>query len=112
MIPYILGATVEGRKQLRVHPGAQLSWIDYVFIENDGDLRGWSLSNPVLDDLLDLLVYCHRPDTGGRLPTPPLRWHNYLRENAIANWASTAVPGNRIQAAQSDARTDSGPSNA
>jgi len=41
-----------------------------------------------------------------------LRGHNYLRENAIANWASTAEPGNRIQAARSDARTDPRPSNA
>jgi len=41
-----------------------------------------------------------------------LRGHNYLRENAIANWATTAAPGNRIQAARSDARTDPGPSNA
>jgi hypothetical protein len=112
MIRYILGATGEGRQQLRLHPGAQLSYIDYVFIENDEDVRAWLLSNPVLDDPLDLLVYCHRPETRGRLPTPPLRGHNYLRENAIANWASTAAPGNRIQAARSDARTDPGPSNA
>jgi len=41
-----------------------------------------------------------------------LKGHNYLRENAIANWASTAAPGNRIQAARSDVRTDPGPSNA
>jgi len=61
---------------------------------------------------LDLLVYCHRRETRGRLPTPPLRGHNYLRANAIANWASTATPGNRIQTAQSDVRTDPGPSNA
>ena len=38
--------------------------------------------------------------------------HIYLRENAITNWASTAAPGNRIQAAQSEAKTDTGPSNA
>ena len=46
------------------------------------------------------------------MPTPPLRGHNYLRENAIANWASTAEPANRILAARSDARMDPGPSNA
>jgi len=85
IIRYILGATGEGRQQLRLHPGAQLSYIDYVFIENDEDVRACVLSNPVLDDPLDLLVYCHRPETRGRLPTPPLRGHNYLRENAIAN---------------------------
>ena len=112
MIRYRLGATGEGWQQLRLHPGAHFSYIDYVFIENDEDVRPWLLSNPVLDNLLDLLVYCHRPQTQGRLPTPPLLGHNYLRENAIANWASTAAPGNRIQAAQSDARTDPGPSNA
>jgi len=112
MIRYILGATGEGQQQLRGHPGAQLSYIDYVFIQNDEDVRAWLLSNPVLDDPLDLLVYCHRPETRGRLTTPPLSGHNYLRQNAIPNWASTAAPGNRIQAARSDARTDPGPSNA
>jgi len=112
MIRYILGATGEGRQQLRLHPGAQLSYIDYVFIENHEDVRAWLLSNAVLDDPLDLLVYCHRPETRGRLPTPPLRGHSYLCANAIPNWASTAGPGNRIQAARSDARTDPRPSNA
>jgi len=112
MIRYILGATGQGRQQLRLHPGAQFSYIDYVFIENEYDVRPWLLSNPVLDDPLDLLVYCHPLETRGRLPTPPLRGHNYLRENAIANWASTAAPGNRMQAARSDTRTDPGPSNA
>jgi len=112
MIRYILGATGEGRQQLRLHPGAQLSYMDYVFIETDEDVRAWLLSNPVLDDPLDLLVYCHRPETRGRLPTTPLRGHNYLRENAIANLASNAAPGNPILAARSDARTDPEPSNA
>jgi len=82
---YILGATGEGRQQLHLHPCAQLSYIDYVFIENDEDVRAWLLLNPVLNDPLDLLVYYHRPETRGRLPTPPLRGHNYLRKNAIAN---------------------------
>ena len=112
MIRYIPGATGEGWQQLHVHPGTQLSYIDYVVIKNDEDVRAWLLSNPVLEDLLDRLVYCHRPETRGRLPTPPLRGHNYLGENAITNWTSTAAPGNRIQAARSDTRTDPGPFNA
>jgi len=112
MIGYILSATGEGRQQLHLHPAAQLCDIDYVFIENDEDVRAWLLWNRVLDDPLDLLVYCHRPETRGRLPTPPLRGPNYLRENAIANWASTTAPGHRIQAARAAARTDPGPSNA
>ena len=110
MIRYILGRTGEGGQQLRLHPGAELSYIDYVFIENDEEVRDWLRSNPVLHDPLDLLVYCYRPETRGRFPTPPLRGHNYLRKNAITNWASTAALGNRIQAARSDARTDPGPS--
>jgi len=39
MIGYMLGATGEGRQQLRLHPGPQLSYIDYVFIENDAEVR-------------------------------------------------------------------------
>jgi len=112
IICHILGASGEGEQQLRLHPGAQLSYIDYVFIENNEDIRASLLSNLVPHDPLDLLVYCHRPETRGRLPTPPFRGPNSLRENAIANWASTTAPGNRIQAARSDTRTYPGPSNA
>jgi len=53
-------------------------------MENDEDIRAWLLSNPVLEDLLVLLLYCHRRYTADRVPTPPLRRHNYLPENAIA----------------------------
>jgi len=76
MIRYILGTTGEGRQQLRLHPGPQLSYIDYVFIEGDEALRACLLLNLVLDNPLDLLVYCHPPETRGRLPTPPMRGHN------------------------------------
>jgi len=108
MIRYILGATGEGRQQLPLHPCHQLSFIDYVSIEEDEDGRARLMLNALLDDPLDLLVYCHRPETRGtgRLRTPPLRGNNYLDENAIANWASTAAQGNHIQAAPSDTRTD------
>jgi len=57
MIRYILGTTGAGQQQVRLHPGAQLSYIDYIFIENDEDVRAWLLSNLVLDNPLDLLVY-------------------------------------------------------
>jgi len=56
MIHYILGATGEGQQQLRLHPGAQLSYIDYIFIVNHEDFMAWMRSNPVLNDPLDLLV--------------------------------------------------------
>ena len=34
-VRYMLGATGHGRQQLRMHPGFQLSYIDYVLIESD-----------------------------------------------------------------------------
>jgi len=77
-IRYILGATGEGRKELCLHPAFPLSYINYVLIENDEDVRAWLVSNPVLEDPLDLLVYCHRRYTADRVPTPALRRHNYL----------------------------------
>ena len=61
---------------------------------------------------MDLLVYCHRPETQGRLATPPLWGYNYLLADDIANWASAAAPRIGIQAPRSDARADPGPSNA
>jgi len=35
-----------------------LDSIEYVFIESDETLRAWLLANPVLDDPLDVMVYC------------------------------------------------------
>jgi len=70
-IGYILGTTGKGRKELCLHPGFLLCYINYVLIENDEDVRAWLLSNPVLDDPLDLLVYCHCRYTADRVPTPP-----------------------------------------
>jgi len=111
-IRYILGATGEGRKELCLHPAFPLSYINYVFIENDEDVRAWLLSNPVLEDPLDLLVYCHRRYTADRVPTPPLRRHNYLPENAIADWAPKAGARTGIQAPRKEVRPDPGPANA
>jgi len=62
-VHYILGTTGDGRQQLCIHPGFQLSYIDYVFIESDQDVGAWLLLNSVLEDPLDLMVYCHDPAT-------------------------------------------------
>jgi len=53
-IRYILGATREGRRLLRDYPNTPLSWINYFFIDDDATVRAWLLSNPVLDDPLDI----------------------------------------------------------
>jgi len=109
---YILGATSEGRKELCLDPAFPLSYINYVLIENDEDISAWLLSNLVLKDPLDLLVYCHRQYTVDRVPTAPLRRHNYLPENAIANWARQAGARTGIQALRKEVRPDPGPANA
>ena len=111
-VRYILGATGNGRQQLRMHPGFQLSYIDYVFIESNQDIRVWLLSNPVLEDPLDLIVYCHDPATREWAATPPLRGHNYIPESPIANWGRQAGAHTVIQASQMEVRPDPGPANA
>jgi len=111
-IRYILTATGEGRKELCLHHGFPLSYINYIFIENDEDVRAWLLSNPVLQDPLDLLVYCHCRYTADRVPTPLLRRHNYLSQTAIADWARQAEARTGIQAPPKEVRPDPGPANA
>jgi len=111
-IRYILGATGEGGQELGLHPPFPLSYINYVFIENDEDLRAWLLSNPVLEDPLDLLVYCHRRYTVDRVPTPLLRRHNYLPDNAIADWARQAGARSGIQPLLKEVRPNPAPANA
>jgi len=87
-IRYILGGTGEGRRLLQDYPNTPLWWINYVFINDDEAVRAWLLSNPVLEDPLDLLIYSHRPNSVGRKPTPALRGHNYLVPGAVTNWAN------------------------
>jgi len=83
-----------------------------MFIENDQVVRAWLLSNPVLEDRLDLLVYCHRPATPERLATQPLRGDDYLHGNAVANWGQHAAGRHGLLAPRGDAGADPGPANA
>jgi hypothetical protein len=87
--------------------------MNYVFIDDDEAVRAWLLSNPVLEDPLDLLVYCHRPNNVSREPTPALRRHNYLHKGAVSNWAREAVARAQLQGGskQPDARADPRPAN-
>ena len=90
-IRYILGATGEGHRRLRQVPVERLSCIDYVFIDNNESLRSWLLSNPVLDDPLDLMIYCNHDEGDDRPETPSLRAHHYLGEDAVSDWADAAA---------------------
>jgi len=86
-IHYILGATGEGRRRSRRSPMRELDSMDYVFIDSDETVRAWLLSNPVLDDPLNLMVYCYRDWGSEWQDTPALRRVDYLNQNDIRNWA-------------------------
>jgi len=90
-IRYILDATGGGRRRLRRVPSERVSCIDYVFIHSDEMVRAWLLSNPVLDDPLDLMIYCYRDEGDTRPATPSLRAHQFLHEDAVADWAASAA---------------------
>ena len=82
-IRYIVGATGEGRRRLHRNPSGVLNNIDYIFIEGDKTGRAWLLSNPVLDDPLDLLVYCYHDRNEQHAETPPLNRVNNLDQTAL-----------------------------
>jgi len=86
-IRYIHGATGERRRRLCRSPMRELDSMDYVFIDSDETVRAWLISNPVLDDPLDLMMYCYRDRGSGRQDTPVLRGVAYLNENDVRNWA-------------------------
>jgi len=92
----ILGATGEGRRRLRRVSSERVSCIDYVFIDSDETVRAWLLSNPVLNDPLDLMIYYYLDEGDTRPPTPSLSAHQYQHEDAVADWADSAGghPGN------------------
>jgi len=102
MIRYILGATGEGCRLLRDYPNRPLSWIKYVFIDHDEAERAWLLLNPVLEDLLDRLLYCHPPNNVSREPTRTLRGHNYLVRGAVTNWANEAIARHQLRGGSFD----------
>jgi len=59
----------------------ELDRMDYVFIDIDETVRAWLLSNPVLDNLLDLIVYSYRDRGSERQDTPALRRLDNLNQN-------------------------------
>jgi len=95
-IPYILGATGEGHRLPRDYPNTLLSWINYVFIDDDEAVRPWLLSNPVLEHPLDLLIYCCRPHNVSRELTPAFTEHNYFVPSAVTNWANEAIAQDQL----------------
>jgi len=82
-IRYILGATGEGRRRLRRSPMPEFDSMDYVVIDSDETVGACLLSNPVLDDPLDLMVYCYRDRGSEWHDTPALRRVDYLNQNDV-----------------------------
>ena len=118
LIRYKLVATGEGRLQLHEDPAQPISWVDYVFINSNEGVRAWLLSNPVLENPLNLLVYGHRVPRNNRPLKQPLWRHNYLTKDAVTNWASDArapivgvsQPGIRADAGEQQAQETPDPS--
>jgi len=65
----------------------ELDRMDYVFIDSDETVRAWLLSNSVLDDPLDLMVYGYRDQGSVRQDTPALSRVHYHNQNVVRNWA-------------------------
>jgi len=87
----------------------ELDSIDYVIIDRDETVRDRLLSNPVLDDLLDIMVYCYRDWGSERQDTPELRRVDYLNQNNVRKWAHD--PAQRIGQIHSRELSDDGPGN-
>jgi len=85
----------------------QLDSMDYVFIDSDETVRAWLLSNPMLDDPLDLIVYCYSDRGSRRRDTPALRRVDYLNQNEVRNWACD--PEQRIGQRHSRQKFDDSP---
>ena len=85
---YILGATSEGRRLLPDYPNPPLSWLNNVLVEEDEAVSAWLLSNPVIEDLLDLLIYCHHPNKVSRELTRALQGYPYLPPGSVDTWSN------------------------
>jgi len=96
-IRYILGARGEGGRPLRDYSNTPLWWINYVFIDDDETVWAWLLLNQVIQDLLDLLIYCHHPNNLSREHTLPLRGHNNLEPGPVTNWANEAIAEDQLR---------------
>ena len=64
---------------------------DICLMDDDEVERAWLMLNPVLEDPVDLLLYCHRPNNVSREPTPRLRGHKHLVPGPVTNWVNKVI---------------------
>jgi len=57
--------------------------MDYVFIAHDESVRAWLLSNPMVDNPLEHLVYCYSDQSSERQDIPALSRLDYPNANNI-----------------------------
>ena len=113
-IRYIIGATGEGRRRLRRHPNEPFSFIEYIFIESDEDVRTWLVSNSGLNNPLDLLLYCYRDRSDERQDMAAPRGLPYLDQDAIRLWAhdpAACIGQPHFRVLEPDARPAGGQAN-
>jgi len=86
-IRYILGTTGAGCSWQSSHGDQPLSSWDYIFIENDESVRIWLHSNQILDEPLEMKVYCYRDQRDRSQNTLLLTRVNYLAQDNLRHWA-------------------------
>jgi len=57
--------------------------MDYVFIARDESVRAWLLSNPMVDNPLEHLVYCYSDQSLERQDIPALSRLDYPNANNV-----------------------------
>jgi len=90
-IRYILGVTGAGYSRLSSHEDQQFCSWDYVFIKNNESVRTWLLSNQVLNNLYEIMVYCYRDQRDRLQNTPQLTRVKYLAEVDMCHWPHDPV---------------------
>lgn len=59
------------------------------------------MSNAVLDEPLNLMIYCYREEHGTLMVTVSLSAHQYLHQDGLTDWADSAavhMPNRHYQA--------------
>jgi len=86
-IRYIIGPTSKGREMLHKSCNAPLTFGESLCIYNEEEGLTWLLSNFVLNNLLDLIVYCYHDRKDNIENTAELRVLPYLGKGAVSHWA-------------------------
>ena len=98
---YLIGATGDGSRALRLSPAASLPLRDLIFLNEDDDIRAWLLANDGRHPL-NLLVLKSRPDLredGTPTPEPADSRSRYFDRKI---WDRSGQPGDNLGIQEED----------